>query len=271
MAKVGDRHPKTAAGAYWDTVLAGWESTVAHQLWRAHSDAVNIRLIHRWLPARGERLLKTDLFDEATGNGLYPELAGRAKEVIGIDLSAVTVGAARRRYPELDCRVADVRALPFADASFDAIVSNSTLDHFDSAATIRVAQLELARVLRPGGVLLITLDNRMNPVVALRTSRLYGPLHRLGVVPYYVGATLGPRGLKQLLSQTGFLIEAITSIMHCPPQIASALAARGRARRAGRQAVHRHLGAVLRFEAMERWPTRHLTGHFVAARAVRRS
>jgi ubiquinone/menaquinone biosynthesis C-methylase UbiE len=49
------------------------------------------------------------------------------------------VQAATDRYPRLDGRVASVFALPFDDTSFDAVVSNSTLDHFESHTMIRAA------------------------------------------------------------------------------------------------------------------------------------
>jgi len=51
--------------------------------------------------------------------------------------------------------------------TFDTVLSNSTLDHFDGAAQIRVSLAEPARVLRPGGRLLVTLDNPANPLLAL--------------------------------------------------------------------------------------------------------
>ena len=262
-----DSNPKPCPnGNYWDGVLESWKPTVEHRLWRAHSDEVNNQLLRRWLPAGQGRLLKTDLFDEAVGGGLFPELAARADEVVGVDVSPAAVRAALARYPRLDAHVASVLSVPFANGSFDAGVSNSTLDHFKSHATLRSAVSELARVIRPGGKLVITLDNRANPIVALRTSILFRPLHRLGVVPYFVGATYGARGLAKLLDDTGFDVVEITSFMHCPPQLAAYWAGR-------RRAPHdngRHLRRVLRFEAMERWPTRHLTGHFVGALAVRR-
>ncbi len=259
-----------SAGAYWDAVVEGWEPTLAHRLWRAHSDAVNIQLLRRWLQGGCGSLIKTDLFDEAVGHGLYPELADRADEVVGVDVSGAAVHAAVERYPGFDARVADVLALPFADASFDVVVSNSTLDHFASRSTLCAAVRELARVIRPGGNLIITLDNRANPIVAVRTSRLFGPLHRLGVVPYYVGATCGPRSLLKLLRKSAFDVAEVISIMHCPPQLAAQLGARLGAASSDHQTERRHLQRVPRFEAMARWPTRHLTGHFVAARAVRR-
>ena len=257
-----------ADGAYWDSVVGSWDPRLTHRLWRAHSDAVNGRLLRRWLPSGNGAVLKTDLFDEAVGEGLFPQLARQFGEVVGVDVSHLVVSAASRRYPDLDARVASVLALPFEDASFDAVVSNSTLDHFQSHTTIRDAVDELARVVRPGGNLVITLDNRTNPVIALRTSILFGALHRLGVVPYFVGATHGARGLQKLLRRSGLEVVEVTSIMHCPPQ----LAAWWRARRSNTNSadVGEHLRRVLRFEAMEHWPTRYVTGHFVAAFVVRR-
>lgn len=259
------------SGTYWDHVFEHWEPTPVHRLWRAHSDAVNVRLLRRWLGRSVGPLLKTDLFDEAVGRGLYPELAASAPEVIGVDVSAAVIHAASRRYPALETRLADVRALPFDEATFDVIVSNSTLDHFDSHAKLSAAVRELARILRPGGRLMITLDNRMNPIVALRTSRLFGTLYRLRIVPYYVGATHGPRGLATALAANGFEIGEMTSIMQCPPQLAAALAARRmRGLDPAPEPERDHVRRVLRCETMEHWPTRYLTGHFVAALAVRR-
>ena len=258
-------------GAYWNRVVEAWEPTPLHRLWRAHSDAVNIELLSRWLPTARGTLLKTDLFDEAVGAGLYPALAARYDQIVGIDVSVAAIRAASARYPGLDARVGDVLALPFTDGSLDAVVSNSTLDHFASHAMLRAAVAELARAIRPDGRLIITLDNRANPVVALRTSMLFGALHRIGLVPYYVGATYGARGLARLLDSSGFEVVDTAAIMHCPPQLAAWLATRrDAAARAERQARCRYLRRVLRFEAMGRWPTRNLTSHFVGALAVRR-
>lgn len=256
-------------GVYWDHVIDGWAPTLTHRLWRAHSDAVNGRLLQRWLRPGQATVLKTDLFDEAVGPGLYPELAARAEVVVGVDVSPAAVRAASERYPDLKAHVGSVLALPFADASLDAVVSNSTLDHFKSHSLIRAAAVELARTIRPGGQLIITLDNRMNPVIALRTSILFGSLHRLGVVPYFVGATHGRRGLAKLLDETGFALVEITAIMHCPPQLAASWTSR-RGTEHSADTNGRYLQRVLRFEAIEQLPTRHLTGHFVAALAVRR-
>jgi SAM-dependent methyltransferase len=255
----------------WDDVLQDWEMSRAHALWRAHSDAVNRALLQSWLP-EGDlgRVLKTDLFDEVVGTGLVPALRGRAREVVGIDVARSVVDAAGRRHPDLSARVADVRRLPFADESFDVIVSNSTLDHFESLSSLTMAQAELRRVSRPAARVIVTLDNRQNPVVALRTSRaLAGAFRRLGLVPYELGVTCGRRRLAALLERCGFSVTTTTAIMHCPPQLAAAVTSRianGRSCDEGR-----YLGRVLAFERMEGWLTRYFTGHFVAACAVPRA
>lgn len=255
----------------WSEVLEGWKSTPAKELWRAHSDAINIALLRRWLPGgRLGRVLKTDLFDEAVGSGLAGELASRAEQVVGIDLAPPVVEAALAARPGLEGHVADVRRLPFEPATFDLVVSNSTLDHFHSLEEIAAALDELARVIRPGGRMVITLDNRGNPIVALRTSRPFAPLfRRLGLVPYELGVTCGHRRLVRLLAAAGFEVRATEAIMHCPPQVAAAVSARLAHGGAAGPAKEAHLRRVLRYEALGRWPTRYLTAHFVAASAVR--
>src|SRR5690606_33818746 len=113
----------------WDAALAPSLSDASQDLWRAHADAINASLLERWLPsARCDRLLKTDLYDEAMGDGLYALMTRRARCVIGIDVAASVVSVAQSRHEGLVAVCADVRHLPFDAGSFDAIISNSTLD-----------------------------------------------------------------------------------------------------------------------------------------------
>ena len=78
--------------------------------------------------------------------------------VVGVDGSRAMVEAARGRHggvEGLSFEVADVAALPFDDASFDACRVDRVLQHVaDPAPAVR----EMARVLRPGGVL-VAYDN----------------------------------------------------------------------------------------------------------------
>jgi SAM-dependent methyltransferase len=72
----------------------------------------------------------------------------RGAEVVGVDVDADAVGAARRSVPGVRFEIADAQALPFADAAFDVVASaygvNFARDHAAAAA-------ELGRVCRSGG------------------------------------------------------------------------------------------------------------------------
>lgn len=248
-------------------MIEEWTVRQQYRMWRRHSDAVNTALLKRWLPERPvDRLLKTDLFDEAVSNGLYAVLAPAAEHVIGVDVSAGVAEMAGRRHPALETKAADVRRLPFPDSSFDTVVSISTLDHFESREDIGVALREITRVLRPGGQLLMTLDNLAQPAVWLRSILPQGLMMRLGLIPYSVGRTLGPRGAWACCRDAGLNIEDATAVLHCPRALAVACT-RLLERYASPRAQGRFLAGLSALEQLERWPTRYLTGYFVAIRA----
>lgn len=258
-----------SARIYWQGALRS-SLRPPQVLWRAHSDAINRALFASWLSAgQVEYLLKTDTFDEAVADGLYPFLVTRAKRVIGMDLSILTLLAARSRYADMHSTSADVQRLPFTDGSFDVVVSNSTLDHFAIHDEIIFSLKELARVLRSGGALLLTLDNPANPVVAVRQILPFRLLNRLGILPYYVGATFSPFRLRRILRQTGFEVTQLGAVMHCPRVLAVGLARLFDKYGAVRTQAS-FLKVLMSFERMSHWPTRFLTGYFVSVRAIRR-
>lgn len=248
---------------YWEKVGAEWRQSQPDKLWRAHSDAVNRAWLASWWPQRRvERVLKTDMFDEAVGEGVYGLLVSRARFATGIDIALPTLRSARNGIG------ADVRQLPFTDGAFDVVVSNSTLDHFQSEEELVASLRELRRVLRPGGELLLTLDNAANPLVAIRNVLPFALLHRLGLTPYQVGVTCGPGQLRWLLHKTGFEVGEMGALLHCPRVLAVKQAvAVQQSGNAARQ--ERFLEGLMKWERLARWPTRWLTGYFVAVRAVR--
>lgn len=256
--------------SYWNAVAKSWQRARPQALWRAYSDAVNTALFARWLPSGGiENLLKTDLFDESLGDGLYPLLASRAKNVVGMDISILTSHTARSRRGSLQAVNADVHHLPFANGTFDVIVSNSTLDHFQSPDDIVVSLRELNRVLRAGGQLLITLDNLANPIIALRNALPFRLLNHLNIVPYYIGTTFGPSRLCRHLNQVGLEVLEVSAVMHFPRIFTMAIA-RILERYARRGIQKLFLRFLMSFEHLSCWPTRFLTGYFVAVRAIKR-
>lgn len=97
----------------------------------------------------GERVL-----DLATGTGITAIAAReRGAHVTGVDLTPELVEVARNKardagFTDIDFREGDAENLPFADASFDVVLS--TCGHMFAPDQDRVAS-ELARVTRPGG------------------------------------------------------------------------------------------------------------------------
>ena len=254
---------------HWETTAEKWRQEQRYCLWRQHSDAVNLELIRNWWPGEPvENALKTDLFDEAFGEGLYPFMHMNVGSVKGIDISEAVMDIACRKYPELKATVADVRYLPFDNNTFDLIVSNSTLDHFRQPSDISVAMGELYRVLRPGGEMVLTLDNLRNPVIALRHILPYRLLNTLGLVPYLVGPTFGPGRLHRMVRQSGFQIIDTTFVMHCPRVVAVPIAGLLQ-RHAKRPAQQQFLRCLMAFEKLCHLPTRSFTGHFTAVRVVK--
>jgi SAM-dependent methyltransferase len=83
-------------------------------------------------------------------------LSAEAAAVTGVDISADAIAHARARYGQrtnLSFEVADATKLPFADATFDAVVSFETLEHLEAQDELLAG---FRRVLKPDGVLLIS-------------------------------------------------------------------------------------------------------------------
>jgi ubiquinone/menaquinone biosynthesis C-methylase UbiE len=72
---------------------------------------------------------------------------------VGIDISPEMLGRAERDVPEATFHPADLRALPFADQEYDLVVCGLALAHL---AELSGTVGELARVLRPGGRLVVS-------------------------------------------------------------------------------------------------------------------
>ncbi len=135
-------------------------ATVQGKLWGAHAQDYATYLEQLALPLQGAALDAarvtpgTRLLDAGCGAGLLALLASfRGARVAALDASAPLLAIARERLPAADVREGDLEALPFDDASFDAVTAvNSIFYATDMAAAMR----ELSRVTRPGGRVVVT-------------------------------------------------------------------------------------------------------------------
>ncbi len=114
------------------------------------------------------------LLDAGCGSGLFTApLIARGARVVGLDASLPMLTAARDALPELAFLplAGDLRALPFADARFDASVSITALEFIaDGQRAVR----ELFRVTRPGGQVVVATLNRLGPWARRRTAEADG-------------------------------------------------------------------------------------------------
>jgi 2-polyprenyl-6-hydroxyphenyl methylase / 3-demethylubiquinone-9 3-methyltransferase len=167
-----------------------------------------------------------EVLDLGCAGGFMAEaLALRGANVTGIDPAAEAINSARAHARagglQIGYDVGIGEALPYDDASFDAVVCVDVLEHVAELPTVLA---EVARALRPGGLFLFDTINR-NPLARLATitiaedvlgllprgthdpamfikpSELRAEMQRVGLVPGpFTG--LGPRGLNQRLDLT---------------------------------------------------------------------
>ncbi|MEZ0470214.1 ArsR/SmtB family transcription factor [Luteimonas salinilitoris] len=136
-----------------------------------------------------------DVLDIASGDGVLAELvAPHAHRYVCVDTSRRVVNAATerlRRHRNVEVHEGDMHALPYADAEFDLVVLMHALTY---AARPAQAVAEAARVLRPGGRLLL--------------SSLARHEHRAVVAAYgHVNLGFGERDLRRFVEKAGLTVR----------------------------------------------------------------
>jgi SAM-dependent methyltransferase len=110
----------------------------------------------------------------------------------------------------LKSAIGDVRALPYADDSFDAIYSMGTIEHFDETAG---AVAEIARVLKPGGRAIIGVPNRHDPFLR---PLFAAALQAVGMYGYGFEKSYSRRQLREMLEGADLEVVAETAILFIP-------------------------------------------------------
>lgn len=246
----------------WEEVAEGDSpSWYLDPLVAAQKRDTNLSLLDRWVVASEVgTLLKTDLFEEANGPDEILSGCSGFRSLLGIDLALGEVVRAKQRSLVANgCfLVTDVRQPGLASESVDVIFSNSTLDHFRSHEELDQSLSELARLLRPGGTAVITLDNSRNLLYWL--LRLVA---KTGHSPFPMGVTTSLPGLVAKLGAAGFEITDTEYLIHNPRVVSTA--AFLALRRLFGGSADRPISWLLRaFGGLDRWPTRGLTACFVA-------
>jgi ubiquinone/menaquinone biosynthesis C-methylase UbiE len=156
------------------------------------------RTLLRWL-GEGERgdLRGLRVLDVAGGDGYWAaRTRRRGAQAVALDLdhAKLTRGSQLSAPPALIR--GDALNLPFADASFDRVMSICAIEHFDDGEQ---ALDEMARVLAPGGELVMSADS-------LTRAEHWPNLYRAHCERYHVKRTYSDQELTALLAARGLAV-----------------------------------------------------------------
>jgi ubiquinone/menaquinone biosynthesis C-methylase UbiE/DNA-binding transcriptional ArsR family regulator len=201
--------PTTARDRERLVAVRAARASAAQNYFRAHAGEWNrIRKLHvpeaavedAIVAALAERPLRS-LLDLGTGTGRILELFGpQIERGLGIDLSPAMLAIARAHLDRAglrNCAVrqGDIYDLPVARESFDAVIVHQVLHYLDDGAG---ALREAARVLRPGGRLLVV-DFAPHDLEFLREEHAH---LRLGFAAETVGGWMSAAGLDLVLHRS---------------------------------------------------------------------
>lgn len=143
------------------------------------------------------------VLDAGCGEGYGAALlASAARRVVALDYDRHTACHAARRYPELGIVRGNLAALPLASSSLDVVACLQVIEHlWDQPGFLA----ECARVLRPGGRLLVTTPNRLT----------FSPGRDTPLNPFHT-TELAPDELSGLVRRAGFRVQELLGLHHGP-------------------------------------------------------
>jgi SAM-dependent methyltransferase len=157
------------------------------------------RALHRLIFDTLERELpdwrEKAILDAGCGTGVILKQLGYPEKNIGVDLASEAISFCQERGLK-NVRQGDIGALPFADASFDAVICSSVLYH-QWVNDVAGAVCELGRVLRPDGLLLVNVP-------------AYGFLHSAHDDAVMTARRFRKSEIRSLLLENGFAIRRLT-------------------------------------------------------------
>jgi glycosyltransferase involved in cell wall biosynthesis/SAM-dependent methyltransferase len=210
----------------------------------ARLDAARRQMLATVLARAGALAAPGRLLDVGCAGGhLMTAAKATGWRVLGSDLShaACVAAAGGAGRPAVQ---ADAAALPFGAATLDAVALVNVLDH---TTRPRAVVREAARVLRPGGLLVLRVPNGAFHAPWAAVLGHLGPFvrwRRLDTYPILHLFTFGPVALRRLVEDSGFEVVATrnSGLAACPPAAGGGLG--GLARRALRGITTAAAGAA---------------------------
>ncbi|MBD3250495.1 MAG: methyltransferase domain-containing protein [Candidatus Pacebacteria bacterium] len=160
-----------------------------------------VQLLDSFFPTRAPNYNKPLILDAGCGAGRDAAwLQGRGLEVVGVDLSSNLLLEAKKRQRD-QVVLANFLKLPFGDRTFEGVWAEAALVHLETVADAVTALTEFARVLKPNGVLSLSVKTRSDSVeTEWRSDSLSGEYRRF--FRYYQAEEL-----KKMLVGAGFSVS----------------------------------------------------------------
>jgi SAM-dependent methyltransferase len=203
------------------------EQTIEHMT-RNEADMAfkrRVRTIFEWIAPQDDDLI----LDIPCGRGFYLNMFRYVSKcrLVGADIDQEIIEKARRNVghlPDLMLNRASIYALPYSDNTFDAVILSEVLEHLDDdVAGLR----EVYRVLKPGGIVAITVPNAdypfwWDPINKTLETLLQTHIHRgplAGIWANHVRLYTRPE-LRDSVLAARFTIEEERALTHyCFPFI----------------------------------------------------
>lgn len=192
---------------------AGWRDRVSRAVGHPHPYG---RLRARSVVPLLDASLRT--LDLGCGEGVFTrELRLRGMEVVGLDLDASAVAAARRNMGllgiEYEALCADAQDVPFEDGSFDQVISTDVLEHVPSPEQ---AMREVFRLLRPGGKFVATVPTPLYLSEPIVPADFSAQLEEIG----HLHAGWYEDEARAMFEGCGFTVESTHYFGHTPIRLA---------------------------------------------------
>jgi len=131
-------------------------------------------------------------------------------DITGVDIAGEGIEELRQRFPEVKADIADLKALPYADNTFQGMISNGVVEHFEEGPQAPLR--EMHRVLREDGVLLciVPYENTLRTLIHRPLCAFRYWLRRLqGVTLQFEEYRYSRRHYLQELEKAGFRVERV--------------------------------------------------------------
>lgn len=155
--------------------------------------ALILGLVAKFLPNRRGKLA---ILDAGCGTGLLGKKLERFGKVLGIDISPHALALAKKRG--LAVRKASITDLPFQDNTFDLVLGIDVIYHTGVLSDVKAVG-ELARVLKPGGILILR-------------AAAYNWLRRSCDLQVHTRQRYTKKKLEKLVSNGGLILHKVSYI-----------------------------------------------------------